>query len=63
MHGVVVTCVTVIKQRTSSRKYTISIQINVILLLSGKLSVLGDSNSKNISLVCFLNFALQWEPV
>lgn len=62
MHSVVI-CVTVIKQRTSSRKFTISVQINVILLLSGKRNVLGDSNSKSISLVCFLNFALQWEPV
>lgn len=62
MHSVVI-CVTVIKQRTSSRKFTISAQINVILLLSGKWNVLGDSNSKSISLVCFLNFALQWEPV
>lgn len=62
MHSVVI-CVTVIKQRTSSRKFTISVQINVILLLSGKWNVLGDSNSKSTSLVCFLNFALQWEPV
>lgn len=36
----------------------------MILLFLGKLNFLGDSNSsKNISLLCPLNFVLQWKPV